>query len=223
MLRNGHRQKVDGIVPDLSAERAIELIEKHVINMGIKHTFLSIVRQKTNHGGATNYHRQQSILQGSFYTTVSSSIAAWWMKEVIELGFGSSHWVVPFQRHLVDYLIGLAPNRKNILSRMLLAWAGADGSIGPKYFEVMVPRDESHDSVRQWMIKIFDELCAVVPYNWDQPSKVENGKDITHLKIQNEADMFSLAKVLLPYTTAPDYYDINRSRKEGLNAMIAMC
>jgi hypothetical protein len=220
------RQRVDGIAPDLSMERAIELIEKHIVDMEIKRNFMSIMRKKTMIHmmvlDATNHHRQQSILQGTFYTSVSSSIAAWWMKEVVELGFGGSHFVVPFQRRLVDYLISRAPNRKDILSRMLLAWAGADGSIKPTYFEVIVPFDESHDSVRQWMMEIFDELCSVVPYPQVQPSKVENGKDITKLRIHTRDDMFSLAKVLLPYTTAPDYQYINRSRKEGLNAMIEM-
>jgi hypothetical protein len=105
-----------------------------------------------------------------------------------------------------DFIVGRAPNHKDVLSCMLLAWAGADRSSCPERFEVIVPPAKSHDSVCQWMMEIFDELCSIVPRKRDWPSKIKTGKVIMYLRIHKQADiLFSLAKVLLPYRTAPDF------------------
>ena len=136
---------------------------------------------------------------------IRTSVATWWWDAMIHLGVGSSGPpVLSFNWDLFWKMVSMADNQEAFISRFVLAWAGYDGSVlfgTTNRFEVIVPADDTKQSVKSLFLHLFDKHFGIQlePHNQIlAKSEIENGKDIVKIRIWNKDHLRKLGKKLFP-------------------------
>lgn len=206
-IKVSHRLRT-GEQSDISKAAVVSLVRKHIRNAADKKTFLNLLTKRP--GNETAKTKLAGILNGTVFTRVQAQISAFWAFWIMELGFGSSHWISVFQPDKFRAVLLECTNQRHYLSRFILSWAGFDGSIfyeRYKAFVVIVPTDEK---LKDMFRALFKYLFNVTPNEYTRPSLV-GGKDICLLSVKKTREVQKICQQLAPFDSA---WVPNKKRRE---------